>query len=486
MGKPAKVPFSKADLHANRDRSWTDTAETIAVIGCGAGVALSLIFKQAAFAIVPPIFAIGFNIINRTHRIQSARIHAVAAVRQADHLRTDLNNLTTALHALPIGDRVLEIEDYLYRVNAALVQMQQRQEAIAAAAEEDREKIKEAFSIVRQGVYNLNDYTNATFEEIRSDLSQLRQIVAELPQTLPYAVTDGAGGSNGFGAGFGTGFGNGLGSLAGNAPAPMPGTAIVRHPPGSVMPVAPTTIDLTPVQYHIDRLDERVDLLEQQYQGTVQPQIQRLAYNVRQIRDNSPQKWIEQIDHRLEQVLPYQYQVSQNDRTDLLFKAIREANDRLIIVTPWLPNKPQLPRFLAVLAEALDQNLFVSIGWGDRLDIGKGANCTRPIVLKDGGWRYQPNYDPDGLYAALPELLRLRKRYKRLHLKLIGTREKLIVCDRSWALLGGQHFLCDIGGHGANDPGLFTTDKKIVAEISQRFNIDKVATPRPMLRAENV
>jgi hypothetical protein len=144
-----------------------------------------------------------------------------------------------------------------------------------------------------------------------------------------------------------------------------------------------------------------------------------------------------------------------------------------------------LPRFLAVLAEALDQNLFVSIGWGDRIDIGKGANCTRPIVLKDGGWRYQPDHDPDGLYGALPELLRLRKRYKRLHLKLIGTREKLIVCDHSWALLGGQHFLCDIGGHGASDPGLFTTDKKIVAEISQRFNTAQVSTRRPMLRAEN-
>jgi hypothetical protein len=458
MGKPAKVPFSKADLNVNRDRTWADTAETIAVIGCGAGVALSLIFKQAAFAIVPPIFAIGFNIINRTHRIQSARTHAVAAVRQADHLRTDLNNLTTALHALPIGDRVLEIEDYLYRVNAALVQMQQRQETIATAAEEDREKIKEAFSIVRQGVYNLNDYTNATFEEIRGELAQLRQTVTDLPQALPRGLAE------------------------------MPANAMMRQPPGSVVPAmsaVSTTIDLTPLQYNIDRLDERVDLIEQQYQGTVQPQIQRLAYNIRQMRDNSPQKWIEQIDHRLEQVLPYQYQVSQNDRTDLLFKAIREANDRLIIVTPWLPNKPQLPRFLAVLAEALEQNLFVSIGWGDRIDIGKGANCSRPIVLKDGGWRYQPDCDPDELYGALPELLRLRKRYKRLHLKLIGTREKLIVCDRSWALLGGQHFLCDIGGHGTNDPGLFTTDKKIVSEISQRFNTAKVSTRRPMLRAEN-
>ena len=143
MAKSAKVPFSDAEMKANRDRTWADTAETIAVIGCGAGVALSLIFKQAAFAIVPPIFAIGFNIINRTHRIQHARTHAVATVRQADRLRTDLNNLTTALHALPIGDRVMEIEDYLYRVNAALVQMQQRQEAIASAAEEDREKKKE-------------------------------------------------------------------------------------------------------------------------------------------------------------------------------------------------------------------------------------------------------------------------------------------------------------------------------------------------------
>jgi len=459
MAKSAKVPFSDADLKANRDRTWADTAETIAVIGCGAGVALSLIFKQAAFAIVPPIFAIGFNIINRTHRIQHARTHAVATVKQADRLRTDLNNLTTALHALPIGDRVMEIEDYLYRVNAALVQMQQRQEAIASAAEEDREKIKEAFSIVRQGVYNLNDYTNATFDEIRGELSQLRQTVTELPSALPAPMPPAP-------------------------PAPRGGISpLVRQPGGAPVPAA-TTIDLTPLRYNIDRLDERVDLLEQQYQGTVQPQIQRLAYNVRRIRDNSPQKWIEQIDRRLEQVLPYQYQVSQNDRTDLLFKAIRDANDRLIIVTPWLQSKPQLSRFLAVLAEALEQNIFVSIGWGDRLDIGKGADCDRPIVLKDGGWRYQPDRDPNGLYGALPDLLRLRKRHKRLHLKLLGTREKLIVCDKHWAMLGGQHFLCDVGGHGSNDPGLFTTDRKIVAEISERFNAAHVTKRTPMLRAD--
>jgi hypothetical protein len=230
MGKPAKVPFSNADLNANRDRTWTDTAETIAVIGCGAGVALSLIFKQAAFAIVPPIFAISFNIINRTHRLQSTRNHAVAAVRQADHLRTDLNNLTTALHALPIGDRVLEIEDYLYRVNAALVQLQQRQETIAAAAEEDREKIKEAFSIVRQGVYNLNDYTNATVEEIRGELAQLRQALTDLPQALPHGLAEPS------------------------------ANAMIRQSPGPIMPTSPgtpMTIDLTPVQYNIDRLDER-------------------------------------------------------------------------------------------------------------------------------------------------------------------------------------------------------------------------------------
>jgi len=464
MGKTKKVPFSESDLKAGRVRSWADTAETVAVIAAGAGVALALIYKQAIFAIVPPVFALGFNIINRTHRVQQARTQAMATVKQADRLRGDLNSLTTALNALPIGDRVLEIEDYLYRVNAALVQMQQRQEALAAAADEDREKIKEAFTIVRQGVYNLNDYTNATIEEIRGDIAQLRQMVAELPASLRATANPALTGQE---------FG-------------------MRGYPGGAPPV---TIDLAPVQYHIERLDERVDHLEQQYQGTIQPQIQRLAYGLRQMRSNalpappppSPvnalppasQTWIEQIDRRLEQVLPYKYQVVQTDRTDLLFKALQESTNHLILVTPWLRAKPQLSRFLAVLGEVLEQGVMVSIGWGDRADIAKKPSSQRPILLKNGGWRYLPDYDPHGFYAALPELLRLRKRYKRLQLKLLGTREKLIVCDQNWALMGGQHFLCDMES-GKADTGLFTTDQKIVADISQRFN---TVSHHPALRA---
>ena len=199
--------------------------------------------------------------------------------------------------------------------------------------------------------------------------------------------------------------------------------------------------------------------------------MQQLTEAVTHLRTHTAQHWLSEIDRRLESALPYRYQVVAEDASDYIFQALNQGKEHVLIVTPWLELNPGRSQALLEAIDALlSQQVFVSFGWGRRGDVGRARDTHRPIALKDGGWRYQPERDPQGYYRLLPQLLELKKCHKRLTLKLLGTSERIIVCDRDWALLGGHHLLC----HAAtNTPevGLYTNDPHVVVDLSQRFNL---------------
>jgi len=226
---------------------------------------------------------------------------------------------------------------------------------------------------------------------------------------------------------------------------------------------------VAPIQQQLDGMSGRVETLESQ-SSLISPQVQQLTQAIKQLRTHTAQHWLSHIDRRLEAALPYTYRTISDDASDWLSQALETAKEQVSIVTPYLQyTGAESDRFLSKLEDALAQNIFVSIGWGRRADIGKARGTTRPIVLKDSGWRYQRERDRHGHYALLPQLLELKKRYKRLNLKLLGLAERLIVCDRDWALLGGSHLLYRVGDE--EEVGLYTTDPNVVSDLVDRFNL---------------
>ncbi|TVR12872.1 MAG: hypothetical protein EA395_05030 [Phormidium sp. GEM2.Bin31] len=425
-------PFSQSEKQASRtspqpvsDRAtspktpWTEPAETISIIACGGGVAVALIFQQLALAIVPPVFALSFNILNRSRRLKDMRVNGLLSQRQTHELRQELQTIQGSLDSLPLADRIIEIEACVRRLSEATLELQGQQTGIVHDLEDDREKIKEAFAILRQGVYNLSHHTNTSIDRLRTEIDTLRRDVEPTAKGLAEQITHQA---------------------------------------------------TAPLQQQQQHLQGELNQLQQQ-QSLLSPQVQQLTEAVTHLRTHTAQHWLSEIDRRLESVLPYRYRVVSDDASDYLFEALNQGKEHILIVTPWLEFKPgRSEAFLQAVDTLLSQNVFVSFGWGRRADVGRARDTHRPIALKDGGWRYQPERDPQGYYRLLPQLLDLKKRHKRLTLKLLGTAERMIVCDRDWALLGGHHLLC----HAAtNTPevGLYTNDPHVVLDLSQRFNL---------------
>ncbi|WP_159788659.1 hypothetical protein [Sodalinema gerasimenkoae] len=424
-------PQSVSDKSGSSKAPWTEAAETISIIACGGGVATAIIFQQLALAIVPPVFALSFNIINRSRRLQERRVHGLLSQRQSQELRQELQNIQGSLDSLPLAERIVEIEACVRRLSEATLELQGQQSGIVEDLEDDRDKIKEAFAILRQGVYNLSHHTNTSIDRLRTEMDTLRRDVEPTAKRVAQEITHQA---------------------------------------------------IAPLQQQQQHFQGDLHQLQQQ-QSLLSPQVQQLTEAVTHLRTHTAQHWLSEIDRRLESVLPYRYRVVSEDASDCLFQALNQGKEHVLIVTPWLELDPgRSEAFLKAVNTLLSQNVFVSFGWGRRADVGRARDTHRPIALKDGGWRYQPERDPHGYYRLLPQLLDLKKRHKRLTLKLLGTAERIVVCDRDWALIGGHHLLC----HAAtNTPevGLHTNDPHVVLDLSQRFNLvphlKRRSTPTP-------
>lgn len=408
-----------SQVSRSRKWPWTEAAETISIIACGGGVAGAIVFQQLTLAIVPPVFALSFNIINRSRRLQELRERNLGSHTDAQDLRSGLHELQDSLQTLPLADRLVELEACVRRLSEATLELQGQQAGMVEEMGDDREKIKEAFGILRQGVYNLSHHTNTSLDRLRTELDTLRREVEPTASRVAGQISEQA---------------------------------------------------IAPLQQQQRRLEQQLSQVQQQ-QSLLSPQVQQLTEAVTQLRTHTAQHWLSEIDRRLESVLPYRYRVVSEDASDYLFEALNQGKEHIVIVTPWLELDPvRCEAFLQALDTILSQNVFVSFGWGRRADVGRARNTTRPIALKDGGWRYQPERDPHGYYRLLPQLLELKKRHKRLTLKLLGTAERIVVCDRDWALLGSHHLLCHVASN-TPEVGLYTNDPHVVLDLGQRFNL---------------
>ncbi len=135
----------------------------------------------------------------------------------------------------------------------------------------------------------------------------------------------------------------------------------------------------------------------------------------------------------------------------VLLEALEIAEERIIIVCPWLNCNSIDEHLLQKFRFCLSRNCKIEIGWGylgDRNKIGKG-------------WRYN----------ALSDLQQLEQDYPDLfYLKLLGTHEKYIVCDDKFAMVGSHNVLTS-GVHSTErEVGIRTTDLQIIQGLIHRFD----------------
>jgi uncharacterized coiled-coil protein SlyX len=161
----------------------------------------------------------------------------------------------------------------------------------------------------------------------------------------------------------------------------------------------------------------------------------------------------------------------------VLLEALQQARQRLILVCPWLSAYGADSEILQRLEQLLQRDACINIGWGHRTDIDK-------LVSHSGSLRDRLKSSSDFHYNALSKFESLERKYPKLFkLKLIGTHEKYLVCDRTFAMLGSHNFLTSGSKSAEREIGLKTDDLHVIKELTERF--DAAEDLEPAIPAAN-
>lgn len=225
---------------------------------------------------------------------------------------------------------------------------------------------------------------------------------------------------------------------------------------------------------YIAGMKRRLDDLTEQFKN--RPELQQitslqdaLAQVHRQIDARSPlpearvdvATKVDEIQQQPIQVQPYNYHLvfDRSGSRALLMEALEKAQERLIIVCPWLNRNSIDADLLQKFRDCLNRNCRIDIGWGhlsDRRRLGKG-------------WRYD----------ALKDLRQLERDYpEHFRLKLLGTHEKFLVCDSIFAMLGSHNLLTSSAQSAEREAGIRTTDPHIIQGLINRFDGAEVQDAR--------
>ncbi|HIK10258.1 MAG TPA: tetratricopeptide repeat protein [Oscillatoriaceae cyanobacterium M33_DOE_052] len=156
----------------------------------------------------------------------------------------------------------------------------------------------------------------------------------------------------------------------------------------------------------------------------------------------------------------------------LLEDAIASAQERIILVSPWLSRavvKDLLPQFEALLA----RNVKLDIGWGHLRDIEAGEFPQRVSQQ----WQAPESSSRSSLYDALNDMEALELKYPLyFQMRILGTNENFLVCDKSFAAVVSHNFLCNEANFPERELGLRTVDPNIIQGLIDRFE-DPVLNP---------
>lgn len=445
----AQSPYSEG-VATRSPRHWIEIAEPISLALSVIGAAAGMVFQQALFAVTPVMAAISLNLANRYRQLQERTGEKTAIVlSQSQQLHGELQGLQNAFQALPLSQRLQKLEESLGRIGEAVVEVQRRQEEWNAAADRDRQKTKEAIATIQQGLYNLNHHLGEDIGEVRSQIQSIH-----LSLSLPSPQMDDI------------------------------KRQIVRLQ-AELTTLADRTANRDRLNTQLEDLETRIEGLAKQQEDSLQPGLKYLARAIQRLQNSlateSKPQWAADLDRRLEAILPYHYQMVTDSPVPWLLQAGQEAQEEVLIVSPQVSLlAPEFDQIVAQLEKALARSIAVSIGWGDRTDIGKADHPTKPITLKPGGWRYHRERDPHQHYSAIPDLLELKQRYPKLRLKLLGISDTLLVCDRAWMLGGGQGLLGIESQSYPKEIGLYTTDEQMISTALERFSrLRQTAAPPP-------
>lgn len=214
----------------------------------------------------------------------------------------------------------------------------------------------------------------------------------------------------------------------------------------AVYAVAPMSVALSMGAINRHRLEQQLRG-EQQHQAIeIKAQSARIGSEIRIEVEQALQESEVGIEHEIACSEEAQHHLlfGRAASRELLIETLTLAEDRVVLVCPWLKKYALDGPLLYRLQSSLKRGVRDNIGWGRLQDLE--SNSYRNSVF----------------YDALPLLEQLAKQHHNLELKALGTHEKFLVCDRSLAAIGSHNFLTSDNGWEEREVSLRTTDQQLI------------------------
>ncbi|WP_310488562.1 phospholipase D-like domain-containing protein [Chamaesiphon sp. VAR_69_metabat_338] len=166
------------------------------------------------------------------------------------------------------------------------------------------------------------------------------------------------------------------------------------------------------------------------------------------------------------QILPknYTYELicGRKQSRTIFLQALKQSQKRLVLVCPWLTEFAVNKDVRNLLRAALERGVSIEIGWGHLKD----ANNDRSQLSKEKLFA-----SSDWAYNAVPGLYELQVEYPNLlKLKILGTHEKFLICDRQFAMLGSHNYLTSDTKSSEREVGIKTDSTEIIDKLIEIFD----------------
>lgn len=438
-----KHPWWESVEKILQERHWLELAEYGSLGVSAIGSIAALVSQQAFYASAPMTLALALNVANRSRWQQGIKTNNMSAISQVEQ---KLLENTSKISALPTGNRV--------ESSALNVDMTEVQQAIAEGREtsisavvEVRQKLSREIENLRVQVQTMHLSKQVDLSGVDNSLNQLNQAIAKLKrenrQTIvPYLIR----------------MGKAMQKLQQQQKDSQESNATMQEA--------------------IKQLRSEIEALNHQRLAVVEMQTNENPVPIATQIEESVKNWAQEITQQLSKIKPYDYQlVMDRDRArSLLIEALETAREQVIIVSPWLKMRSlKQDDLMQKIENALKRGVRIRIGWGYSSDIGLEDDPNKLITINNKQWFYHKIRDEAQRYGGLSELMQLKQNYPQLlSLKLLGTNENFVACDRSFSMLGTHNLLGTSADIFQPEIGLYTTEPRIIDELIFSFEKAKL------------
>ncbi len=225
------------------------------------------------------------------------------------------------------------------------------------------------------------------------------------------------------------------------------------------------TRNLSDLEQQLSTLQHQISILEQNPLD--------IEVNIATLLDRSIGERIDEVNKIIKETQKSFYYELVFDRSgshQVLIESLQQAKEQIVIICPWVSGHV-IREIDTHIEAALKRKVQILIGWGHLNDTqiyGKRSNNLYNNLNRDDLLRLNCQ---DWKYGGIKILERIQNKYQgQLKLKVIGTHEKFLVCDRNVAMVGSHNFLTSGESSPERELGLKTNDPYIIDKLITRFN----------------